>query len=596
MTAIITDIFRSIRSAGESHVSEKERPALYSFNTIAALTGLMVIVFGGIIYTVVPSTPFLIGLILEASSFIGLIYLNHRGYFPIAKIGMYATHACSACYFGGWLAEALPADMVATFLFVYLICSSCQVYRSWKIRSGFIAATVILSAFVYLNRTYQFIPAQHFPPQYLTLFTILCCSGMLSLMTFVTVHMVRQNDNLTKELETASLNKTQYLNETSHELRTPLNSIVGNSQFLLTYEDQFLLLKEGEEILKIVTDIGAAGKIMADMVNNQLDLAKIEAGKYDEANLTTVALTSVITTCIEINKTVAKQRGVRVIYRQDQRIIAIKSDELFLVKIVNNLLSNAIKFTDEGSEVHISAFLSKGNLVLRVKNRSCISQEKAKNFFTAYHSERNLQFGGTGLGLVITKKLVEELGGTVLVEAAGAETVFIARLPYLPAETNLNEKQVAPVSPGMHRQSDTSAESSISSTRPQKPFSHVKILIAEDDIMSQSLLRRILEQEGAGVLITETAEEAISRLSDFQPDLIISDNQMPPGKGGMGLLQYAREQKLSIPIVIASASTDKNFKKAFMDAGAENYVIKPYDNAALVSALTDILVKYSIIS
>ncbi len=594
--ATVKKIINTVRSAGETTVVEKEKSALRSFNNQASLTALMAIIFGGIIYSVVPSTPFLVALILESSAFCGLIFLNYHGKFAYAKIGMYAIHSCSAIYFGGWLAEALPVDMVTTFLFIYLTCSSCQAYKSWKVRSVFIAATILLSTLVYINRFVQFIPPQHFPPEYLPLFTVLCCGGMLVLIVFVIVQMIRQNDKLTREMEKANRHKTEYLHQTSHELRTPLNAIVGNSQFLFTFQEQLQSLQDGEEILKVLTDVSAAGKIMTDMVNNQLDLAKIEAGKFEEVCITSFSLASVFKTCMELNTTSAKRRDVDIFYDHDDQLGYVQSDELSLLKIVNNLLSNAVKFTKEGSKVWISSYLEEGKMVLVFKNSSSISKEKAERLFTEYSSERNTQFAGTGLGLVITKKLIEQLGGSIVIETLAAHTSFVVKLPYTPAQMltgtsvmftqqkNADQKETVPTK-----------EDIPAAALTHKRFSRVKILIAEDDSMSSALLERILLQEGAIVYATESAEEAISVLPKFRPDLIISDNNMP-GIGGMGLLKHLLLESIPVPIIIASACPDEDFCKTFIEAGAESYVLKPLDMALLIATLSDILTRHSVIS
>ncbi|SEW25974.1 Signal transduction histidine kinase [Chryseobacterium wanjuense] len=589
------NVFIAIRSAGEASVPEKERPILRNFNTGSALMGIMVIVFGGIMYSLVPSTSFLIALLLETGAFAMLIYLNHRGKFEYAKVGLYAAHSCSAIYFGAWLGEALPVDMVIVFLFIYLTCSSCLTYKSWKARCGFIAATIVLSMIVYVNRSVQFIPVQHFPSEYLPLFTILSCGGMLSLIVYVTISMIRQNDKLTKEMEKANLNKTQYLNETSHELRTPLNSIIGNSQFLLDFKDQLQSLKDGDDLLKILTDVNAAGKIMTDIINNQLDMAKIEAGKFDETYITSFSLISVFKTCIDYNTTFAKRRNVTIVFDHDEQVNHIQSDELFLIKIVNNLLSNAIKFTEEGSEVVVSSTLTDGHIVFNFKNCSTISKEKADSFFKEYVSERNAQFVGTGLGLVITKKLIEQLGGSVTVHRAGAHTSFMVRLPYMPAMMKISSKAITQKEQTVPNEIIFTTVNESIQVLGDKRFDQVKILIAEDDPMSCAMLERILLQEGAVVLTTKSAEEAIAHLSDFSPDIIISDHNMP-GMGGMGLLEYIQLQSIPIPVVIASACADKDHCKTFIEAGAVSYVLKPLNNTSLIATLSDILVKHSVIS
>lgn len=584
---LLQHFVRPIVRAGENSVPEKERSALRNFNIIAAVTGMMVIVFGGIIYSIVPSTPFLIALILEASAFATLICLNYRGKYHYSKIGMYLTHCFSAVYFGAWLGEAMPVELIAAFLFVYLIGSSCQVYKAWESRAGFIAATIALWVVVYLNRSFKFIPAQHFPPEFLPIVTILCCGGMMVLMLFVTVNMIRQNDRLKQEAEEASLQKTNYVHETSHELRTPLNTIIGNTELLLDWERQLLTLRDGEAILEVINHLHDGGTIMRDIINNQLDMAKIEAGKFNELSLSEFSLHDLLDRSIDQHASLAKGKGVRIVRSYDRRVEEVKSDRLFILKITNNLLSNAIKFTLNNSEVTISTRLRGEEMELSFTNQSYVPEDKAALLFEQFHSERNLQTAGTGLGLAITKKLVEYLHGSVSVHTGPTHTRFTVRLPYVKAVAG-----DAAGTPAPEKLVVTPSNAVPVAEAPTQPLAGVKILIAEDDMMNQKLLEKILTLAGAQVACADTAEQAISQLAVYHPDVIISDHHMP-GMGGIGLLEYLRHVHLHTPVIIASGSTSEEHVAHFQKAGAAAHILKPIDRNLLLAILSDVLEKYA---
>lgn len=590
---IFNRITRPIVCAGESSVPEKERIALRNFNIISAVTGLMVIIFGGIIYSVVPSTQFLIGLILESSAFAGLIYLNSVGKFEYSKAGMYLTHCCSAIYFGAWLGEALPVHMVTAFLFVYLIGSSCQVYKSWKSRAGFIAATLALSAVVFINRSFEFIKPQHFPREYLTLITILCCGGMLVLMGFVAVTMISQNDRLAKQAEEANLQKTKYVHETSHELRTPLNTILGNAQLLLDYEEPLLALRNGTDIVDLIHNLHDGTQAMREIINNQLDMAKIEAGKFDEISITSFSLHDLLSRNIRQHRSVARDKGVAILTQYDDGINLIKSDQLFLLKITNNLLSNAIKFTDPASEVTVATRLDGDCIELSFTNLGRLPEEKLATLFSPFHSERNLQVAGTGLGLAITKKLVEYLQGTITVETGPEHTRFVVRFSHLPAHLPEVGKSVAKRTPSGVGENEPSKRATVfADAAKSKSLSGICILIVEDDKMNQVVLDKMLTNVGARVVCVYTAEEAILQLPVVKPDVIISDWSMP-GMGGIGLLEFLLHRRMQIPVIVASGSTAEASLQGFEKAGAAAHILKPLDREALMATLTSVLEKYA---
>lgn len=589
-------MFKRIVFAGVTTVPEKERAALRNFNIISLITMMMVIVFGGVIYLLIPSTSFLIALMMESGAFAFLIYLNHRGKFNYSKVGMYLTHSFSAVFLGSWLGEAMPLELIAAFLFVYLTGSSCQVYKQWRARVGFIVATVILCVIVYLNHHYNLITPQHFPHAYLPLISTLCCGGMMVLMLFVTLNMIRQNDKLTQGAEAASLQKTRYVQETSHELRTPLNTIVGNAECLIGYEKQLLSLTDGTDIVEMIRHLYNSSLAMRNIINNQLDMAKIEAGKFDEVALTSFSLNDLLDKSIHQHISVARGRGVKIRSCYDAAATDVKSDQLFLLKITNNLLSNAIKFTKDNSEVCVTTRLDGEFLELTFTNESYIPKEKIARLFKEYEAERNVQTAGSGLGLTITRKLVQYLNGNITVRTEAHNTHFVVRIPYMVPDKTVSDPLVmadnhtVTLSTSVAGQNNWLAEDAADDVR----FAGVKVLIAEDDEMNQKILERILRQTGAIVACADNAEEAIALLGVFEPDVIISDNQMP-GIGGLGLLKYLNLSHLQVPFIMASGDTSADDLRTFFAGGAAAHILKPIVKKDLVAALTGVLERYELI-
>lgn len=566
-------IFHRIIYAGTAGLPEKEKLAVKTTNRDAAATGIMVFTFGGIINYLFPLMPFLIAVILEGTAFYCIVYLNYRRQYKHAKMGMYLIHCASATYFGSILGEAMPIEMIASFLFVYLIGSSCLVYRDWRSRNFFIMATVVLWVVVYLNRYFRFIQPAHFPEHVLPIVAGLCTTGMLVLMFFTAITLIKQSDRLTKEAEAINEFKTKFVHETTHDLRIPLNSIVGNGAFLKQREAELSLLDNGEEILKEIKGINAAAKTMTEMINNQLDMAMIEAGKFYTTTTSIFNVMNLVAECISQNQVVAYQRGVSIKLEADIALPWINGDEIFMVKIINNLLSNAVKFTDPETEVLMSVKAAEKQMILSFKNTANLSPEKAKQIFTDYQSERN-KIAGTGLGLSITRHLVTLLKGTITVATEDPEHPdFQVCIPYDPAKIVIE-----------------------SADKPQiMLFPGLKVLVVEDDAMSEYLIKKILKGAKTEVISFSKVTEAIKSLRSFQPDIIISDWNLGE-VGGRELIQYLKDQYIATPVIVASAEHFPKLLTEMMQAGAAAIVHKPIIESDLYRTISLCMHQYHLIA
>jgi signal transduction histidine kinase len=240
----------------------------------------------------------------------------------------------------------------------------------------------------------------------------------------------RMSDELQRlygELETASRHKSDFLATMSHELRTPMNAIIGFSEVL--HEQMFGELNERQ--LAYVDDVLAAGKHLLSLINDVLDLAKIEAGSM-ELELSEVAIPEVLRSAVSMHAERASRGGIELSLTTEPEEITIDADSRRVRQIVFNLLSNAVKFTPPGGRVDVSARLDDGRVEIAVADTGPgIAPEELETIFEEFKQATDgKRAEGTGLGLPLSRKLVELHGGRLRVESdAGRGSTFRFTLP-----------------------------------------------------------------------------------------------------------------------------------------------------------------------
>ena len=395
------------------------------------------------------------------------------------------------------------------------------------------------------------------------------------------------------ELETASRSKSEFLANMSHELRTPLNAIIGFSEVL----GDGLLGELPEAQHRFVGDIFSSGKHLLSLINDILDLSKVEAGKMT-LDLESVWLAALFTNSLSIIREKAASRNIRLRVESDASVGAMQVDVRKVKQIVYNLLANAVKFSRERGAVSLRASrVPRGEVgllsgpwhgtTLSVPDQAFdefikisvtdtgigISPEGMQQLFKPFSqidSGLSRRFEGSGLGLVMVKQLVELHGGVVAVQSAvGEGSCFTVWLP-LRAPDSLS---LAPL-PG-----DTlAARRGTDNARTA--------LIVEDDVKSADLIRVHLEAEGFSVLHARSAEAALV-LAAQQPLALITLAIILPDMSGWDFL--ARIKQITalrqIPIVIISIVADRNRGYAL---GAAAVMQKPMSRLELYESLVDI--------
>lgn len=386
-----------------------------------------------------------------------------------------------------------------------------------------------------------------------------------------------------RELEKLNQIKGRFIANTSHELRTPLNSILGFSDVLI--EKTFGQLNDNQE--RYVKNIHAAGRHLLELINNVLDIAKIDAGKY-EIMYESFPVKDFIEDVISIIKPLAEKKFIEISELINNDVDLITADRGKIKQILYNLLSNAIKFTPEGGKVGVrvaydngpvnpSALMSTDSDLLKFSVWDTgvgIGPEDKERIFDEFEqadTTLSREYGGAGLGLALSKKLVELHGGTICVESnLGMGSTFIFTVPV----TSVTEPAVA------------EEPEAIGLTFPWVRDEAPLLLVVEDDTATAELLTLHLSQAGYKVAHAYNGEEAIEKAKSLAPFAITLDVMLPK-KDGWEVLQTLKSdpQTADIPVIIHSVVDNKELAFAL---GATDYLMKPLDKEVLLSKLGEI--------
>ncbi|AEJ60864.1 PAS/PAC sensor hybrid histidine kinase [Spirochaeta thermophila DSM 6578] len=378
-----------------------------------------------------------------------------------------------------------------------------------------------------------------------------------------------------EEAERAMRAKSEFLANMSHEIRTPLNAIIGFTDLLASS------FPSGKEA-SYLDAIRSSGKNLLMLINDILDLSKIEAGKMT-LSYSPVDLRSFIEEIANIFRTQVENKGLSFILDYAPALPpTVEIDELRLRQVLFNLIGNAIKFTEQGHvKVQVRGTLhteeSKVDLTISVEDTGIgIRPEEREAIFQSFHQssgQDSRKYGGTGLGLTISKRLVEMMGGTISVESEyGKGTTFTVRIPDLTC----------------------SAERTASATEEtggDVPMYEGKvILVVDDKELNRTLLKEYLAPTGATVIEASNGQEALSRAETHPPDLILMDIRMPVMDGLTFIKEYYRDPShRHIPVIALTASVLKERHEEFLKNGFVEVLTKPIQRDTLFSTLRSFL-------
>ena len=386
------------------------------------------------------------------------------------------------------------------------------------------------------------------------------------------------------ELEQANRMKSEFLANMSHELRTPLNAVIGFSEVL----KDGLTGELNPDQKEYATDIFESGHHLLSLVNDILDLAKIEAGRMDLIP-EVVDVGGIIEKCISILRENALENGIRISFKIEEGIEGFTLDGRKFRQIIYNLLSNAVKFTDSGGRVDVVASMVEVDSmeffeVVVTDSGIGIASEELEKLFTPFvqlDASMSRRYEGTGLGLAMVKRLMGLHNGTIRVESEqGKGTSFIIRFPAgLEAGVPAMDEDVSRV-PSV----------GVGADKPERVHSSITplALVVEDDDSSAELIRIRLEKEGFKVIRTTSAERALEEVALKLPDLIILDIILPGMDGWEFLTRIRGHERLSrTPVVIVSITANENRSRGF-SLGATKVLQKPLKSEQLLSVLYEV--------
>ena len=371
--------------------------------------------------------------------------------------------------------------------------------------------------------------------------------------------------------ENATLAKQQFLSNMSHEIRTPMNAIVGFTKVMLKTE----LSTKQKEYLQAIK---SSGNTLIVLINDILDLAKVDAGKM-VFNATPFKIADSIAMILHLFETKLQEGNLELIKIYDERIPEILlGDSIRLHQILINLLSNAIKFTTKGSITVSVKLVSEDNEKVKIEINVAdtgigIPENKIDAIFENFEQASNITsslYGGTGLGLAIVKQLVEKQGGNISVKSKiGEGSTFCFQLNFQKTTIRLLEK----------------TESVLNVDKSLK----VKILVVEDVKLNQLLMRVILDDFNFEWEMADNGKIAIDKLKTNTYDIILMDLQMPIMNGFEATEYIRKELKLTMPIIALTADVTSVDLEKCKAAGMNDYISKPLDEKILFNKIAELM-------
>lgn len=382
--------------------------------------------------------------------------------------------------------------------------------------------------------------------------------------------MIAHLNESEKKIKEASSLKEQFLANMSHEIRTPMNAIIGFTNILKRTNLEL-------EQRRYVQNIHSAGENLLALINDILDLSKIEAGmiQLEDTNFSLRSLISSITAMFDEK---IKEKNLYLVTEINDNVPDILTgDAVRLTQILVNLLSNAIKFTEKGGVKliieAIKADKTKAKLRIFINDSGIgIAKEKQATIFERFQqaeAETTRRFGGTGLGLSIVKQLIELQGGTLTLNSQpGKGSEFIINIEYrLPDEEKMLSEALA-----------ATEVKTIS-------LKEIKVLIAEDNPMNQQLIKHLMKNWGIQHTIVNNGVEALEALKNDNYHIVLMDIQMPEMDGYTATEAIRHELNLQIPIIAMTAHAMMGEKEKCLQMGMNDYISKPLKETILYNII-----------
>ena len=386
-----------------------------------------------------------------------------------------------------------------------------------------------------------------------------------------------------KKAEAANRAKTEFLQRMSHDIRTPINGIRGMVNMADHYADDIEKQKEYR------TKVKEASNLLLELVNDVLDMSKLESGEIvlEEVPFNLSSISEEVLVVIE---QMAAEQNIRIMWEKKEIIHRnFIGSPGYVKRVMMNILSNAVKYNRENGHIYISCIeIPSGQPETTTMEFVCrdtgigMAEEFQKHIFEPFaqeHAGSRTKFAGTGLGMPISKKLIEKMGGTITFESAeGIGTTFVIRVPFkIDLDVDIREEQA-----------DVS----------EKSIKGLHILLAEDNELNMEIAEFVLQNEGADVTKAWDGQEAVELFRNSEPgefDVILMDIMMPVMNGYEAtkmIRSLDREDAKEVPIIAMTANAFTEDRIRAKEAGMDEHVAKPVDVELLIKVIRK-LVKYN---
>ena len=385
-----------------------------------------------------------------------------------------------------------------------------------------------------------------------------------------------------EEAEHANQAKSAFLANMSHEIRTPMNAIMGFTEILKRG-----YVKNEEDSLRYLNIINASGKSLLDLINDILDLSKVEAGHQD-IEITKTEPHRTIDDVLQVLNVKAQEKSIELHFEALGSVPqTIETDQSRMRQIIFNLVGNAVKFTDVGKvtvDYRLQNDQSHPHIVVRVIDTGVgIATGNLDSIFDPFvqaDTDTTRRFGGTGLGLAISRKFARMLGGDITVKSVlGVGSCFTITLP------TGDLKNIALLEPeemtSATRQMETSGQS-------RWQFAKARVLVVDDGAENRELVRLLLEDAGLTVDEAENGKIGMEKAMSKHYDLILMDVQMPV-MDGFTATKNLRQREIKTPIIALTANAMKGFEQQCLEVGYTGYLTKPIEVDRFMNYMTEFL-------
>ena len=379
-----------------------------------------------------------------------------------------------------------------------------------------------------------------------------------------------------KKAEAANEAKTEFLQRMSHDIRTPINGICGMVNMADHYADDMEKQKEYR------TKVKEASNLLLELVNDVLDMSKLESGEIVLEEIP-FNLSSIYREVFVVIEQVAAEQNLQIVWEKKEITHRdLIGSPRYVKRVMMNILSNAMKYNRENGHIYISCIeIPSGQPETTTMEFVCrdtgigMAEEFQKHIFEPFaqeHAGSRTRFSGTGLGMPISKKLIEKMGGTITFESAeGIGTTFVIRVPFkIDLDVDIREEQA-----------DVS----------EKSIKGLHILLAEDNELNMEIAEFMLQNEGADVTKAWNGQEAVELFRKSEPgefDVILMDIMMPVMNGyeaAKTIRSLNREDAKTIPIIAMTANAFTEDRIKAKEAGMDEHVAKPVDMELLIKVI-----------